>query len=234
MCGRMVMSSTPSDFVDYFNSVETVRNIKIDSVFKESFIPRFNISPGSKVFAISQTQSNKVLNLDTYKWGLVPHWAKDDSFSNKCFNARAETISEKPTFKDAFKRSRCIILADGYYEWKVISAGSSNIVKQPYFIHDNTLKPLFFAGLFEPTTNSATIVTTESINKLSDIHHRRPVFLSVAESMKWLNHNSIEKELLGLIENSKDTNIDAYQVSTLVNKSTVDGEALIEKLDSLF
>jgi putative SOS response-associated peptidase YedK len=234
MCGRLVMSSMPSDFVDYCNSIDIARRIKIENAFKESFIPKFNVAPGSKIYAIAHNENDGNFEVKKFDWGLVPHWAKDSSFGAKCFNARAETMAEKPTFRDAFKRSRCVILADGYYEWKKVHSGGTGITKQPYFIHYSDAKPMFFAGLCEPKTNSATIVTRDAQGSLRQIHDRRPVFLDADGVVDWLDDTTAKSDLVDLVLSSDDKDIEAYQVSTLVNKGTVEGESLIEKVGTLF
>lgn len=234
MCGRLVMSSMPSDFVDYFNSIDIARRIKLENAFKESFIPRFNVSPGSKIFALANSEDTNDIEVKTFDWGLVPHWAKDSSFGAKCFNARAETMAEKPTFRDAFKRSRCVVLADGYYEWKKVQSGGTGLTKQPYFIHYSNSKPMFFAGLCEPKTGTVAIVTRDAQGSLRQIHDRRPVFLDIEAAHEWLDFTSTKNELIDLVLSSDDSDIETYQVSSLVNKGSVEGESLIEKIDALF
>ena len=234
MCGRLVMSSTPADFIDYLQSTGALGDISIKNAFKNSFIPRYNVAPGANIFAITNSRDEEGLEINMFKWGLVPHWAKDDSFGAKCFNARGETMTTKPTFREAFKKSRCIVLADGYYEWKQSGYAGTTMKKYPYFIHNSNSSPMFLAGLYEPQTNSSAIITIEADSKMREIHHRRPAFIDVDSALNWLKPEASQDDLLSIIQRSSDKNIEAYTVSTLVNKSYLEGASLIEKTDSLF
>ena len=139
----------------------------------ESFEPRYNIAPTQTVPVVRTIDGSTSRELVWMRWGLVPRWAKDLSIGARSINARAETVSEKPTFRDAFKKRRCLVVADGYYEW--ISSGKN---KQPYFIHFGDDHPFAFAGLWErwqgPTqaVESFTIITTSAAERIAWLHDR--------------------------------------------------------------
>ena len=241
MCGRFVLATKPSAFVDQFTEdpeadenhlhlsaremagiQEQVKRIDAD------FEPRYNVAPTTSIPAIARYKDDDLM-VANFKWGLAPYWAKDTSFAAKCFNARAESIGEKPTFKDAYRRSRCVIFADGYYEWKPTAAKT----KQPYFVHLKDSSPMFFAGICEPKTGTAAIVTMEAQDKMRELHHRRPVFLKADEVLEWLDPKADASDLEGMIQSSQDNDIDIYPVSTIVNKVGTQGASLIEPLATL-
>jgi putative SOS response-associated peptidase YedK len=155
----------------------------------------FNIAPSQEIFAIIRDKSEN--RLDKFHWGLVPFWAKDISIGNRMINARAESIAEKPAFREAFKFRRCLIPADGFYEWTG-RAGK----KQPVFITLPDRKPFAFAGLWEtwkskndkiPVYHSCTIITTRASGSFRAIHHRMPAILEPRVYTVWLdpaNHNA--------------------------------------------
>lgn len=155
-----------------------------------SLLPRFNVAPTQSVAAIRQTDQRRELVL--LRWGLVPAWAKDIAIGNKMINARAETVAEKPAFRSAFKRRRCLILTDGYYEWQ-----KTGTQKQPYHIHMRDGRPFVFAGLWErwqePTQSQAvetcTIITTAANEQTTPIHDRMPVILNAGASDLWLDES---------------------------------------------
>lgn len=241
MCGRFVLATKPSAFisqviehidVEQNDSLLSAREMKdLQEQTKRldaDFEPRYNVAPTTQIPAIARYKDDDLI-VQNWKWGLVPYWAKDESFAAKCFNARAESIAEKPSFKDAFRRSRCVIFADGYYEWKTTNLKT----KQPYFVHQKDSTPMFFAGVCEPKTNTAAIVTTEAQDKMRELHHRRPVFLTADDVLEWLDPKADSAELNGMILSSQDKNIDIYPVSTIVNKVGTQGVSLIEPLATL-
>ena len=150
--------------------------------------PRYNIAPTQFVAAI-RNDAEENAELVSFRWGLVPFWAKDPSIGNRMINARAETVAEKPSFRNAYKRRRCLILADGFYEWH-----TEDGVKIPYFISLKSGDPFAFAGLWENWTSketgevleTTTIVTTEANEFLSQLHHRMPVVVEPGNAARWL------------------------------------------------
>jgi putative SOS response-associated peptidase YedK len=240
MCGRFVLATKPSVFVDRFTIAERVKGDENQLLFSddeldalreqataldEDFTPNYNIAPRWRIAAISR-EDDSPLMIARYKWGLLPPWAKDPKMGDRCFNARGETAHEKPMFRSAFKHSRCAVLADGYYEWKKLDAKT----KQPYFIHRDDSEPMFFAGLCEPTTETATIITTEAEEAIADIHNRRPVFLNEEEVQEWLDPTATKEELMDVIRTSSIDGIESYPVSRDVNKAGVSDERFIDKV----
>jgi putative SOS response-associated peptidase YedK len=154
------------------------------------------------------------------QWGLIPHWAKDDKIANKLINARSETIAEKPSFKNSYKKSRCLIIADGFYEWK-----DTGFKKKPFYICFKNEKPFTMAGLYDKWINSdgkiittCTIVTTEANEIMQPIHHRMPVIIEPENYDLWLNPAETDISKLGkLLKPCSPELLKTYEVSQLVN-----------------
>ena len=180
----------------------------------------YNVAPSQEILAIFKHEGENWL--DKFHWGLVPFWAKDISIGNRMINARAETVAEKPSFRNAFKKRRCMILADGFYEWK-----GEKGRKQPMFITLPDGKPFAFAGLWEVWNKkddpgsiyrSCTIVTTAASESISDIHHRMPVILKPDVYEPWLNPEN--QEIVGLkdiLAHGIQTELVGHPVSKQVN-----------------
>ncbi len=167
MCGRYTLK-TPIDVVaEHFGLDE----------YPSSLTPSYNIAPTQEVAAVVEEDEKRKLKM--FRWGLVPSWAKDPAIGNKMINARAETVSEKPSFRSAFKRRRCLIVADGFYEWQKTDGGA----KQPYHFRMKDSSPFAFAGLWETwdgdgaDVRSCSIITTDANDLMKEIHHRMPVIL---------------------------------------------------------
>jgi len=168
--------------------------------------------------------------LDFFVWGLIPSWAKDPSIGNRMINARAETLLEKPSFRNAFRRRRCLILADGFYEWRKEPGG-----KTPIFIQMEDGKPFAFAGLWElwraPDSSevlSCTIITTEPNDLMASIHNRMPVILPERAYSRWLESGEVDPgPLVELLKPYEASPIRAYPVSPLVNNPKNDLPELI-------
>ena len=180
--------------------------------------PRFNIAPTQDVFTVVNDGSENQGQF--MKWGLIPHWAKDPSIGNRMINARAETVAEKPSFKQAFQRRRCLVVADGFYEWR-----KQGKVKIPMRVILKTGEPFGFAGLWETwkspegeLVHSCTIITTSPNAMMESIHNRMPVILPRDAEAQWLDvSNSDTGELRELLVPYSADEMDAYEVSTLVN-----------------
>ena len=211
MCGRFVQ----------YNLLQAVQQIfNIDTISFE-VIPNYNVAPTQDILAV--IKHNNENKLEKLHWGLVPFWAKDISIGSRMINARAETVAVKPSFRTAFKKRRCLIPADGFYEWK-----GEKGKKQPYYVSNSSGEPFEFAGLWEIWTNkenaeesvykSCAIITTTAIGTIREIHHRMPVILDPKFHEKWLNaeiQDPIKLEIIlkdGLIHDMK-----YYPVSKLVN-----------------
>ena len=214
MCGRFVLASSAKAVADY-----------LDADIPELFASRYNIAPTTPVLA------KTAYGLSFFRWGLVSSWAKDVSMGNRMFNARAETVAEKPSFRNAFKRRRCLIPASGFYEWH-----SENGKKQPYFCHIN--KSLFnFAGIWElwqdaegNELQSCSILTTDAIGAMSEIHHRMPVVITEKNRTEWLNHTTESTEKAVDCITQMNAGFEIYPVSTRVNSSRNESVDLIKPL----
>lgn len=212
MCGRFVLKSSEEQLIEAFGIDRVLTRVS----------PRFNLAPTQDAYVVLEENAERLLT--SMRWGLVPSWAKDLSFGHKTINARCESIAEKPSFRSAFHSRRCLVLADGYYEWR-----REGKKKTPMFIHAPDGRPLAFAGLWERWTgpvdgetqvvDSCTIVTTDANDSLRDIHDRMPVVLDPAGQVTWLDHHRFLRPLLdGLMRPYPNEGLIAYEVSTKVNK----------------
>jgi putative SOS response-associated peptidase YedK len=176
MCGRFTLS------------VSAARLQKVFPLFEfPEIVPRYNIAPTQEVLAIRQKEHDPP-RAAWLRWGLIPHWAKDKKLAATLINARADTAADKPAFRDAFKRRRCLIVADGFYEWR-----KEGKLKQPFHIRRKDGQPFAFAGLWEtwhgeqPPVASCTIVTTDANEAIRHLHERMPVILDAHDYARWLD-----------------------------------------------
>lgn len=222
MCGR---------FVGYRNLDELKEIFPIDRAACE-VTANYNIAPSQEILVIFRHQGEN--RLDKFHWGLVPFWAKDPSIGNRMINARAETVAEKPSFKNAFKKRRCLIIADGFYEWQGPKGN-----KQPMFITLPDKKPFGFAGLWETWSpkdrdlphRSCTIITTEACDAMRDIHHRMPVILRPEAYEPWLNPDIQDvNQLINILQNELLTDLVGYPVSKRVNSTRNNDPSCIDAL----
>lgn len=198
--------------------------------------PRYNIGPGDLAPIFRIEGPDRVL--ECFRWGLIPSWAKDPAIGKKCFNARGETVHEKPSFRSAFRRRRCLVPVPGFYEWQKVPGQTR---KQPWWIHPVDRSIMAFAGLWEewrpdPETEPVrtfTIVTTEPNGFMRDLHHRMPVILCEGEREVWLDGDASVDELHALIRPCRDDYLAGYRVSTRVNIPLADGPELLEPIDIL-
>ncbi len=220
MCGRYTQTAPAEQLRELF---------QFESDFE--LTPRYNIAPSQEV-PVVRTNEDGSRTLGMIRWGLIPSWAKDGKIGYRTINARGETVAEKPSFRSAFKRRRCLIVADGFYEWK-----KKGKVKQPYYIHLKGKKPFAFAGLWEcwekgseGPVESCTIVTTEANDLLKELHERMPVILSPADYALWLDPKTEGKEAIHpLIRPYFQGEMAFYPVSTRVNSPKNNDPACIEK-----
>lgn len=219
MCGRFTLTVNPAELQDAFSNY----------TFPSKFAPRFNIAPSQPILAIPNNGLNKA---DFFIWGLIPMWAKDPTIGNRLINARGETIAEKPSFRGSFKHKRCLILADGFYEWK---SAAGKKTKTPYFIHMKDRTPFAFAGLWDAwespdgsSIKTCTIITTEPNELMGNLHNRMPVILHARDYGKWLDASpQTPEKLLPLIKPYPADTMSAYPVSMLVNKPSNDSPELV-------
>lgn len=231
MCGRYVSSSQPDEIARYFGAEMS------ESLATEAGAPNFNVAPTTNVFVV--LESGETRRLEEARWGLVPSWAKDLSIGAKMINARAETLATKNAFKRSFERRRCIIPADGFYEWKVVPGQKR---KQPMYIHRADGDRFAFAGLWElwrnrdepeaPPLRTCTIITGEPNEKVAEIHDRMPVMLPPDVWGTWLDCENHDLELLGkLLVPASASLIAVHPVSTAVNNVRNKQASLVDRID---
>lgn len=223
MCGRFSLSlprGESEEFADEFG-------VK----FPKTHRPRYNIAPTQEVFVLLAADGTR--RIEALRWGLIPSWAKDPKIGNKLINARAETLFEKPIFRSAVKQRRCLVLADGFYEWQ-----RAEKAKIPMFIRLKSKRPFGFAGLWESwvspdgtTVKTCTIVTTEANELMKPIHARMPVIVPKESYAIWLSPQ-IEKadELTPILRAYPAEEMEVYGVSKLVNSPANDRPECIEPL----
>ena len=217
MCGRYSLIA---------DIQELARQFEFDgSGFDNS--PRYNVAPTQSVLTVTHREERQA---EQMRWGLIPSWAKDASIGNRMINARGETVAQKPSFRNALQRRRCLVLADGFYEWQ--KAGKA---KRPMRIVLKSGAPFAFAGLWESwrspegeTVRSCTIVTTAANDLLQPIHERMPVILPRELEDFWLDGDVTDSAALtDVLAPYPDEALDYFQVSPLVNKATNNGPDLI-------
>ncbi len=233
MCGRYVQVSSPRLLAEHFD---------VDEVVTEPHEPDYNVAPRADVYAVLEREPGSRL-LESLRWGLVPSWADDLKIGDRLINARAETIAEKPAYRRAFARRRCILPADGFYEWKPLpKQGSARVRKQPMFIHQRDGEPLAFAGLWEawrdpddqdsPWVVSCVIVTTRANEVLAPIHDRMPVVLDEANWSGWLDPTEHDLDrLTPMLVPAPPEWFVTYPVGTLVNKAANNGPELVSPVE---
>ncbi len=217
MCGRFSFSPLAKIIEDRFD-------VKVDG---SQYTPRFNSAPSQKLAVISNDNPDE---LSFYKWGLIPFWAKDKSIGNKMINAKAETIMEKASFKNPFKRKRCLVLSDGFYEWKKINPKE----KIPYCIKMEDDSLFAMAGIWDTWKNEAgeminsfAIITTSPNELMGNIHARMPVILSKNDEKKWLNEMDTDF-LQSLLKPFPANEMTAYSISRLVNYPKNDSPEILK------
>jgi putative SOS response-associated peptidase YedK len=223
MCGRFAFYSPREAITDIFG-VE----------FPLELEPRFNISPTQYVVALRHPENETrgpVFEPVLLRWGLIPSWAKDPRIGNRMINARAETVETKPSFRAAFKRRRCVVLADGFFEWRPSDGG-----KIPYFISMKSRQPFAMAGLWESwkggnsPIESCAIITTAANGIMAALHDRMPVILSADDASRWVNANNSGQELQSLLLPEDNASIQYWEVSRSVNNSRNSGPELIDAI----
>lgn len=210
MCGRFVQAHDGTEYAEHFGAALSV---------DESLAPSWNVAPTDQVYAVAEHDDRRMLG--TFRWGLVPWFAKDRKIGARHINARSETIHSKPAFKDSLVNRRCIIPADGFFEWEVMEAGG----KLPHFIFREDGSPLALAGLWASWRDeegerltSCTVITTAPNELVAPIHDRMPAVLTEDQWDKWLDPGFGDIEVLRKMLTPLDKGTLAeYPVSTLVN-----------------
>ena len=239
MCGRYVSATPPDQIAAYF-----------DAAAPEALLePSYNVAPTKDVYAVLSDGTTRVV--DAFHWGLIPLWAKDAKIGSKMINARAETLADKSAYRRAYQKRRCIIPADGFFEWKKVPGQKA---KQPMFIHRNDGEPMAFAGLWEvwrpgspaesgagdagtpddesTWVHSCTIITGEPNEVVSPIHDRMPVQLPPSAWDTWLSRDVEDTDLLGkLLVPAPASLLAAHPVSLRVNDVRQNDSALVDAFD---
>jgi putative SOS response-associated peptidase YedK len=223
MCGRFTLKTSAKDISRRFH-------VELEPALVENFKERYNITPGSGVLTIWDDRDAGRRKGDFLHWGLVPSWAKDVSIGHKLSNARSETAALKPSFSQALRYRRCILPADGFFEWK-----RDRGQPQPYYFHSADGSPLALAGLWEHWQSpdgseifSTCILTTRANRLMAPFHDRMPVMLSPADLDRWL-HPRLESaaQVLDLLRPPPDEMLHCHPVSTAVNSARHDSPALL-------
>ncbi|MCZ6834283.1 MAG: SOS response-associated peptidase [Planctomycetota bacterium] len=224
MCGRFSLT-TPEEVIAKFFSLLAIPRLK----------PRYNLAPTQACSVIRQDDTSGGRRLDPMHWGLIPSWAKDKSIGNRMINARGETLAEKPSFREAYRKRRCLIPADGFYEWK-----KEGKRKQPHWIGRANRALFAFAGLWEKwnesdqdVIESFTIITTEPNETIRTLHDRMPVILDPSDYDAWLDPDQDDANTLQelLVATPIDL-LEFHPISTRVNSPTHDDPSILEPLDS--
>ncbi len=223
MCGRYVAAAPPSELAKYFGAA-----MQSETVLE----PSYNVAPTNEVYAVVERDDERVL--DHFRWGLVPLWAKDLAIGSKMINARAEGIATKNAYRHALRKQRCIIPAEGFFEWKKIQGEKR---KQPMFIHRVDGEPLAFAGLWETWRGpdrdgdplyTCTIITTSANETMAPVHDRMPVILPPDLWEQWLDPDMRDTdELVKFLAPAPASLLTLYPVSTAVNHVRNKGVELI-------
>lgn len=228
MCGRYTSTTPPADLAAYFD---------VDEVVAPDLGARYNVAPTDEVYAVARSSTGPT-RLGAFRWGFVPFWAKDASVGGRMINARAETLLDKPAFRRAFERYRCIIPADGFYEWEPVQGHTR---KQPWYIRRADGDVLAFAGLWSswrpPSTGgtddeplvSCTIVTTDANDAVRPIHDRMPVVLPPAAWADWLDPaNDDLDQLVSLLVPAPPELFELRKVNAAVSNVRNDGPELLD------
>jgi putative SOS response-associated peptidase YedK len=222
MCARFTLTARP-DLISQLFDLDLLLDIH----------PRYNVAPTQDVLAV-RTAADGEREFARLRWGLIPSWSNDASIGNKLLNARSETIAEKPSFRDAIRKRRCLIAADGFYEWK-----TENRHKQPYFIHFPDRKPFAFAGIWErwhaddgKLVESCSILTTAANDLLKPLHERMPVILAKQDYPLWLDsHVTDAAEVQPLLRALPADALQLYAVTPKVNNARFDEPQFVEPLN---
>jgi len=222
VCGRFSLSTPPTEIAEHFHLGEA-----------PALEPRFNVAPGQWIATIARVADEQRSVLSMRRWGLVPSWSKDEKIGNRLINARAETVAEKPSFRTALRRRRCLVPADGFYEW----AGRKG-AKQPYFIGFEGRALFAFAGLWERWTppegepiDTCTLLTTAASEQLRTLHDRMPVIVDPHDYDLWMDPDVREPDLVSpVIGRNRGSALDFYPISHHVNDVHHDDPRCLEPI----
>ncbi len=230
MCGRYANFLQERELADAFAIAEVADDARL-------LPPSWNIAPTQVARVVTLTPDGSARRLIAAHWGLVPAWAKDPSIGSRLFNARSETVAEKPAFRSAFEKRRCLVPANGYYEWQARFTSKQPAGKQPFYIHPPEDVPVAFAGLWETGEEgndrqfSFTILTAAATGALKEIHDRQPVMLGPDARDAWLDPDSTRAELMAVVS-SEPPAVVARAVGKGVGNVRNNGPELIEPTSS--
>ncbi len=225
MCGRITLTTDKDDLQSRFGYIDPEKTL---------FRPRYNVAPTQTHPIVTVKEGQRVLNI--MRWGLVPFWAKDAKIGYNMINAKAETVATKPSFRTPFKKKRCLVLADGFYEW----SRPDKKTKIPYRFVLKSREPFAFAGLWESWTDpktgeellTFTIITTGANKLMEPIHDRMPVILHEKDESMWLDSKLIDtSEIQSLLIPYPSTEMEAYKVSQFVNSAKNDKPECINPVE---
>jgi putative SOS response-associated peptidase YedK len=231
MCGRVALFTPPVRLARFLDAA-------LAAGLDPDGHPSWNVGPQRRLFAVTDANEGRIL--DQYRWGLVPSWSKDPKIGNRLFNARGETVAEKPSFRSAFAKRPCVIPVDGFYEWD----HRSGHLKQPNFFTRTDGQLMLFAGLYEfwrdpelpddaELVRTCTIITTTPNEDMDEIHDRMPVVLSHDDVETWINvKDHAPDERLALLQPAPNGTLSHYSVDKGVGSVKNDGAELIAPLDS--
>ena len=225
MCGRYASSRDARDLASAFG---------VEEVPEEELAPSWNVAPTDPVYAVVERDDRRQLRV--FRWGLVPSWSKDAKGAARIINARRETVTEKPAFRAAYARRRCLVPGDGYYEWQ-----KDGTRKQPWYLTPRDGSPLAMAGLYEVWSHgderlwTCTIITTEAADELGHVHDRTPLLVPREDWARWLDP-TVEDPGQDLLVPGTPGVLDAWPVGAAVGNVRVDGPQLVEPVeaDTLF
>ena len=223
MCGRFTLRTPAATLAEFFQLARI-----------PTWMPRYNIAPSQPVATVVQTPQHSERTFQLYRWGLIPSWAKDPRMGDRMINAQAETAAIKPAFRTAFRKRRCLVLADGFYEWQKVGRR-----KQPFYVRMQDDSPFAFAGLWErwedatgEAVASCTLLTTVPNDLIGTFHHRMPVILDPNDYALWLDPGIQEADQLQpLLHSYSSEAMMAYPVSTTVNNPSNDIPECIKPLE---
>ena len=225
MCGRYTLTTPPEALRSVFGLEGPLPN----------FPPRYNIAPTQPVPLVHKdTEGRGALTLSFMRWGLVPHWSKGPDNRFSMINARSETLEEKPAYRGPFRYRRCVLPADGFYEWKAMSRGP----KQPYLLRRADGKPFFMAGVWDrwlgpdgSEIDSVSIVTRPAVPDIQDIHDRMPLILDRDEAQGWLSAEGGIKGLRSILQGSVDITLERVAVSRMINDVRCDEPTCLKPVE---
>ena len=220
MCGRFVQAFSLNILATLY-MLENIMTIE----------PRYNLAPSQYALAVRMDPQQGKRELARLQWGLIPSWTKEERGANKPINARAETVSSKPSFREAFRERRALIPASGYYEWQ--QAGGK---KQPYYIHGRDGRLLSLGGIWERweqggvVRETFAVITTAAQGRMAKLHNRMPLILPEPAFERWLAGDTEPAELQELLQPFPEVGLDAYPVSPLVNNPANDSPACVQRV----